>query len=115
MMSPDGIGALLRTVRERAGRSQQEQSKAIEAAQGGRLFDPDNLKRWETERRLPTPVWHETIALAYGLTVSDVRRAVGASRQYRRRQAKEGEDVNRRKFFYATAAAVGAGALPAIA
>ncbi|OEJ21539.1 transcriptional regulator [Streptomyces agglomeratus] len=88
----------------------------MEDAQGGGWFDPDNLKRWESERRLPTPVWHETIARAYGLTVGDVRRAVAASRQHRRSQgSKEDEDVNRRKFIGAAAAAVGASALPGIA
>ncbi|WP_285574073.1 transcriptional regulator [Streptomyces sp. RTGN2] len=115
MMSPDGIGILLRSIREGASRTRQEQAALIEEAQDGRWFDPDNLKRWESERRLPTPVWHDTIARAYGLTAGDVRSAVVASRQYRRSQGKE-EDVNRRQFIGATAAAaVGASALPGIA
>ncbi|WP_406501550.1 helix-turn-helix domain-containing protein [Streptomyces sp. NBC_01590] len=114
MMSPDGIGVLLRTIRERAGRTRQEQALLMEDAQGGRWFDPDNLKRWESEKRLPTPVWHDTIARAYGLTVGEVRRAVAASRQHRRSQGMEDEDVNRRKFIGATTAVVGASTLPGI-
>ncbi|MFE5614166.1 transcriptional regulator [Streptomyces sp. NPDC056524] len=115
MMCPDGIGALLRKVREDAGRTREDQARLIEAAQGGRWFDPENLKRWETEKRLPVQVWHETIADAYGLVVEDVRRAVAVSRQYRRSQRKENEDVNRRRFIGVTAAAAGVSVLPGIA
>ncbi|MER5358618.1 helix-turn-helix domain-containing protein [Streptomyces sp. NPDC002785] len=115
MMSPQGIGTLLREIRERAGRTRQEQALLMEEAQDGRFFDPDNLKRWETEKRLPTPVWHEAIARAYGLTVGDVRRAVIAARQYRRQGKEELSDVDRRRFMETAAAAMGATALPGIA
>ncbi|MFJ7130454.1 helix-turn-helix domain-containing protein [Streptomyces sp. NPDC098101] len=115
MMCPDGIGALLRQIRQNAGRTREDQARQMEAAQGGRWFDPENLKRWETERRLPTQGSYETIADAYGLTVEDVRRAVAASRQYRRSQGKENEDVNRRRFIEVAAAAAGIAALPGIA
>ncbi|URN16396.1 MULTISPECIES: helix-turn-helix domain-containing protein [Streptomyces] len=114
MMTPDGIGALLRGVRERAGRTREEQARRMEEAGGGRFFDPENLKRWETERRLPTPVFHETIARAYGVTVAEVRRAVAASRQARRHGKGGTSDVDRRRFMGA-AAAVGAAGLPGIA
>ncbi|MFJ4870486.1 helix-turn-helix domain-containing protein [Streptomyces sp. NPDC088757] len=114
-MCPDGIGALLRQIRENAGRTREDQARQMEAAQGGRWFDPENLKRWETERRLPTQGSYETIADAYGITVEDVRRAVAASRQYRRSQGKENEDVNRRRFIEVAAAAAGIAALPGIA
>ncbi|WP_331730504.1 helix-turn-helix domain-containing protein [Streptomyces sp. NBC_01174] len=116
MMSPEGIGHLLRTIRVEAGRTRQEQALLVEDAQGSRFFDPDNLKRWETERRLPTPVWHEVIARAYGVTVGEVRRAVVASRHYRRQGSEELSDVDRRRFMgAAAAAAVGTTALPGMA
>lgn len=115
MMCSDGIGALLRRLRQDAGRTREDQARLMEAAQGGRWFDPENLKRWETEKRLPVQVWHETIADAYGLTVEDVRRAVAASRQYRRSQGKENEDVNRRRFIEVAAVAAGITGLPGIA
>ncbi|MGW8768254.1 transcriptional regulator [Streptomyces sp. NPDC055815] len=60
-------------------------------------------------------IWHEPIAAAYGLTVGDVRRAVAASREYRRRQGREKTDVDRRRFIGAAAAAAGISALPGIA
>ncbi|NUK14029.1 helix-turn-helix domain-containing protein [Streptomyces lunaelactis] len=113
-MSQDGIGVLLRTTRETAGRTREEQAQLVEAAQGGRYFDPENLKRWETEKRLPIPDWHETLANAYELPVEEVRRAVAASRQYRRQQGKE-TDVNRRRFINTAAAAAGIVTLPGIA
>ncbi|MGC0334876.1 hypothetical protein RKD23_007953 [Streptomyces sp. SAI-170] len=115
MLCPDGIGALLRSIRETAGRTREEQAQLIEAAQGGKWFDPKNLKRWETEKRLPVPAWHETIAAAYGLSIEDVRRTVTTSRQYRRSQGKERTDVNRRRFIEAAAAAAGISALPGLA
>ncbi|MFF1834172.1 transcriptional regulator [Streptomyces sp. NPDC058231] len=107
MLSRDGIGALLRGIREQAGRTRQEQALLMEDALGGGWFDPENLKRWESERRLPTPVWHDPIARVYGLTKGDVVRAVAASRGHRRSQGKEDEDVNRRKFLGSAAVAVG--------
>ncbi|WP_241847735.1 transcriptional regulator [Streptomyces sp. CB02009] len=113
MMCPDGIGALLRSVRERAGRTREQQARLMESAQGGRWFDPENLKRWETEKRLPVAVWHEPIATAYRLKVGDVRQAVAVSREYRRHQSEENADVNRRRFI--GAAAAGISALPGIA
>ncbi|MFB7452936.1 transcriptional regulator [Streptomyces sp. NPDC056194] len=114
MMCPNGIGALLRSVREEAGRTREQQARLMEAAQGGRWFDPENLKRWETEKRLPVAVWHELIAAAYGLTAGEVRRAVAVSREYRRHQGREKADVNRRRFIGAAAAAAGISALPGI-
>lgn len=82
MGSPDGIGFLLRGLREYAGRSRREQAEHLGQV-SGRVVDPDNLKRWETERRLPVPEWHPVIAVGYGLSVDEVRRAVAASRRYR--------------------------------
>lgn len=58
MMAGDGIGALLRRLREEAGLTREEQAGLIEEAQGGRYFDPQNLKRWERESRLPERYWH---------------------------------------------------------
>ncbi|MFE7586417.1 transcriptional regulator [Streptomyces gardneri] len=87
----------------------------MENAQGGRWFDPENLKRWETERRLPVAIWHEPIATAYGLTVTDVQQAVAVSRQYRRDQNGERADVDRRRFIGVAAVTSGVVALPGIA
>lgn len=115
MVATDGIGALLRFIREDAGRTRDEQAKLVQQAQNGRWFDWENIKRWETEKRLPVPDWHETIARAYGLSVTQVLRAVAASRQHRRSQRREKEDVERRRFFGVAAVAASATALPGIA
>ncbi|WP_093491584.1 helix-turn-helix transcriptional regulator [Streptomyces sp. 2112.3] len=121
MMAPDGIGAMLRGIRESAGLTRDEQALALQEAQSGKWFDPENLKRWETERRLPTPVWHELLAEVYGRSVEEIVRAVAASRRYRRSQRRagvEGEEdaaVKRRQFLGVAAGATGAVALPGIA
>lgn len=114
MVAPDGIGVLLRSIREDACRTRDEQAQIVQQAQNGRWFDWENIKRWELEKRLPVPDWHETIARAYGVSVADVQRAVAASRQHRRNQRREDEDVKRRSFL-GVAAAVGATASPGMA
>ena len=122
-MAPDGIGAVLRAARESAGRTREEQAHVLQEAQDGRWFDPENLKRWETERRLPIPAWHALLARAYGMPVEEIAQAVRVSRQRRRLQrlagadtGEEGTEVDRRRFLGAAAvAATGAVALPGIA
>ncbi|RKN47221.1 transcriptional regulator [Streptomyces hoynatensis] len=83
-------------------------------AQGGRYFDPENLKRWESEKRLPVRHWHQSIAEAYGLSLDQVQRAVAESRRRRREAEKGGETVKRRRFF-GTAAVIGMTSLPDMA
>jgi Helix-turn-helix domain len=83
MISPDGIGHLLRGLREATGYTRAEQAAVLERI-ADRFVDPDNIKRWETEKRLPIPDWHELIADGYGIPVDEVRRAVAASRRHRR-------------------------------
>ncbi|MER7703917.1 transcriptional regulator [Kitasatospora sp. NPDC097605] len=121
MMAADGIGALLRNIRETADRTREEQAQHLCQFQGGEWFDPENLKRWETERRLPVPRWHQLLADGYGQTVEEIVRAVGVSRRWRRQQqaagsgGKDGKDVKRRQFLGVAAAATGSVALPGIA
>lgn len=116
MMTPDGIGVLLRGRRERAGRTREEQADLLSAAQGGRWFDPENLKRWETEKRLPVSASHKVIAQAYGLSAEAVTAAVGASRRFRNMTQEEQEDeVNRRGFIGAVAAVGITASVPSIA
>ncbi|MFF3002120.1 transcriptional regulator [Kitasatospora sp. NPDC057940] len=122
MMAPDGIGVLLRERREATGRSRDEQALFLEQFQDGERFDPENLKRWETEKRLPTPRWHPLLADGYGLAVQEIVRAVAESRHWRRsaRRAdgvdrEEGTTVKRRNFLGVAALATGAVALPGIA
>ncbi|MFJ1581910.1 helix-turn-helix domain-containing protein [Streptomyces sp. NPDC088197] len=114
MMAPDGIGAMLRAARESAGRTREEQALVLQDAQDGRWFDPENLKRWETERRLPVPAWHALLADVYGTPVEEIAKAVRLSRQRRRLQrldgadsseGEEGTEVDRRRFLGAAAVA----------
>jgi hypothetical protein len=114
MASPDGIGHLLRGLREQAGHTRREQAECLERA-SGRFIDPENIKRWETEKRLPIPDWHGAIAVGYGIPVDEVQRAVAASRRYRRlvsssRLADDQEEVSpveRREFLGVSVLAAG--------
>ncbi|MFM9446966.1 helix-turn-helix domain-containing protein [Streptomyces acidiscabies] len=119
MMSPDGIGHLLRGLREKSGRSRREQAQRLEHV-SGRIVDPENIKRWETEKRLPIPDWHNALAEGYGIPVEEVRRAVTASRRYRRLMStsvlledeEEVAPVERREFLGFSALAAGVATEP---
>lgn len=113
MVAPGGIGVLLRTIREDADRTREQQGGLIGRVHG-RQFDEANLKRWETERRFPVPHWHSTIATVYGITVEQVRAAIATSQRYRKAQSDKENDVKRRNFGLAVVAA-GASVLPGIA
>ncbi|MEW1578925.1 helix-turn-helix domain-containing protein [Streptomyces microflavus] len=122
MMASEGIGALLRGIREAAGLTREEQAALLQAAQGGKWFDPENLKRWETEKRLPTPMWHALLAECYGRPAEEIVRAIVVSRRRRRlhrligeEAREEGSAVDRRKFLGVAAAATGMAGLPDIA
>lgn len=111
MLAPDGIGALLRGIREDAGRTRPEQARLIADAHDG-YFDPENVKRWEKESRLPTPMWDPALSAAYGIPQATVRRAVGASRRYRKQAVaatvllheQEEDDMKRRTAVFGPAA-----------
>ncbi|MFD7897672.1 transcriptional regulator [Streptomyces sp. NPDC059743] len=113
---------MLRGLREAADLTREEQAQVLQKAQGGKWFDPENLKRWETERRLPIPRWHQLLANGYGRPVEEIVRAVAASRRQRRLERRaaggegeEGTAVNRRKFLGTAGLATGGIALPGIA
>lgn len=119
-MHPEGIGPLLRHLRERSGRSRVEQARLIEQT-SGKWFDEGNLKRWETERRLPIPAWHELIARVYSVPVTEVQKAVTVSRRTRRLASlsplltdpdTDGADDVDRRTFLSVALAAGAATEP---
>ncbi|MGW3201921.1 transcriptional regulator [Streptomyces sp. NPDC001118] len=110
MLCPDGIGLLLRSIRDATGRTREKQAEYLNTL-GGPYVDPENIKRWETEKRLPVPYWHELLSRGYGLPVESIRRAIAASRQYRRAAGaaallldQEDDDMNRRSAVFGTAA-----------
>ncbi|MGW4689673.1 hypothetical protein ACWEPM_32940 [Streptomyces sp. NPDC004244] len=111
-MSPEGIGELLRTVREQADRTREQQAKRMTAV--GLVCTVENLKRWETEKRLPTPVWRPAIRAVYDLTDEQLDQALENTRRHRRQQRMEDDDVKRRQLF-TLAATAGFAMLPGIA
>ncbi|WIY05475.1 hypothetical protein QRX60_17090 [Amycolatopsis mongoliensis] len=100
-MEQQGVGALLRIQRKGAGRSQADQAVVLSAI-SGRAVTRNEVSRWESERRLPTPFWQEHIAASFEIDVLDIRRAVVATRA-EQRKAKTGEVVQRREFIGAMA------------
>ncbi|GAA2255240.1 hypothetical protein GCM10010430_43790 [Kitasatospora cystarginea] len=83
-ISPDGIGNLLHAARKATGRSRVQQAEHLTGYKRDGHFDPENLKRWETERRLPQPLWYPLLSAGYDIPIGEIRRAVEASRRYRR-------------------------------
>lgn len=82
-MNADGIGELIRKRREQAGRTREQEAVLFQEAQEGHWFDPDRLKRWEVEKRLPPAAAQSLIAQVYGLPLSAVQEAVAVSRRRR--------------------------------
>ncbi|MGW4061992.1 hypothetical protein ACWEGE_27190 [Amycolatopsis sp. NPDC004747] len=101
-MEQQGVGALLRTERKRAGRSQTDQAEVLSAI-AGRAVTRNEVSRWESERRLPTPFWQRHIAASFEVGVQEIQVAVTMTRT-EQRKAKAGETVRRREFIGAMAA-----------
>lgn len=100
-MEQQGVGALLRIQRKGAGRSQADQAEVLSTI-SGRAVTRNEVSRWESERRLPTPFWQKHIAASFEIDVRDIRQAVTATRT-EQRKAKTGEVVQRREFIGAMA------------
>ncbi len=113
MMNPEGIGPLLRALRDRSGLTRLQVAEAITRHMGEEC-SAVNPKNWETERRLPTPHYHEAIAAVYGIPMPEIRKACAATR--RTRSLTEHMDsehtVDRRAFLSAAALAAGAATEP---
>lgn len=93
-----GIGALLRVLRNQAGRSQSEQADLLSEL-AGRPVTRNEVSRWENEARLLTSHWQRYYADSFGLPVATLRHAVAISKAKRRQGGHdEGETVQRRAF-----------------
>ncbi|MEV7183406.1 transcriptional regulator [Kitasatospora sp. NPDC093102] len=115
-VSPDGIGRLLREIREAHPKKTRAEQAELVAAASGEWCDWETIKRWETEKRIPQKPSYQGIADAYGLTVDQVAEAAAASRRYRSERSTKGYSVDRRKFIGAgIGAAAGIVVLPDIA
>ncbi|UMP05573.1 helix-turn-helix transcriptional regulator [Amycolatopsis sp. EV170708-02-1] len=100
-MEQNSIGELLRTLRGGTGRSQTDQA-AVLSELSGQAITRNEISRWESEKRLPTPFWQRYIAGSFGVEEKRVSRAVSAARAKRRKGRVGG--VQRREFIGAMAA-----------
>lgn len=82
----ESIGPMLRRLRERAGRSQDDQADELSRI-SGRAVERGEVSRWEREVRLLTPWWQEHHALSFGVPTAEIRRAVAVARTRRRQEA----------------------------
>ncbi|MEV0681924.1 helix-turn-helix transcriptional regulator [Actinosynnema sp. NPDC050436] len=71
MREPTSIGDLLRRLRAGAGRSQSEQADVL-SERAGRAVTRNEVSRWETEKRMPTPYWQQHCADSFGIPVGIV-------------------------------------------
>ncbi len=105
------VGALLKRLRDEAGRSQTEQAELLSEL-AGRAVTRNEVSRWETETRLLTTYWQEYYAASFDVPVEQIKAAVTATRQQRRRErhAQEAErDSVQRRQFMSTMAGVAVG------
>lgn len=96
-MSEQAIGPLLRALREHAGRSQSEQA-AVLSTIAHRVVTRNEVSRWESERRLPTPWWQQHYAATFGVPVEDLQQAIATTKVARRRESRKDESMRRRAF-----------------
>lgn len=115
MSTAEGIGPLLTHLRKRAGLTRKGVADAITAIMREECT-PENPKRWETEKRLPTPHYYPAIGEVYGIPVPEIRKAVEASKRSRRLSRIMDDSaetsVDRRAFLSVTALAAGAATEP---
>jgi tetratricopeptide (TPR) repeat protein/transcriptional regulator with XRE-family HTH domain len=98
MGEAQGIGALLRSLRSQAGRSQSEQADVLSEL-AGRPVTRNEISRWENEARLLTSHWQRHYAASFSVPTASLRRAVAVSKAKRRQDGhEEGDDVQRRAF-----------------
>lgn len=110
------IGPLLRAYRTEA-RVSQGQLAARLSDRAGRAVTRNEVSRWESESRLPTPFWQKHLAAALDADPTSLRRAVDRAKTNRRLlecgdNQPEGGDVQRRAFLGAMAGL--AASLPAL-
>lgn len=79
------IGSMLRDLRLRTGRSQAQQADVLSQL-SGRPVTRNEISRWESQSRLPAPHWQRHIATSFGISITEVSRAVAISRTRRRQE-----------------------------
>ena len=77
------IGPLLRELRRGTGRSQAQQADIL-AQLSGRPVTRNEVSRWESQARLPTPHWQRHIAASFDIDTTELTLAVATSRIQRR-------------------------------
>jgi transcriptional regulator with XRE-family HTH domain len=82
-VSRSTIGPLLRELRRGTGRSQAQQADVL-AQLSGRPVTRNEVSRWESQARLPTPHWQRHIAESFDIKITELALAVAASRIQRR-------------------------------
>ncbi|MFI5619627.1 helix-turn-helix domain-containing protein [Streptomyces sp. NPDC051567] len=102
------IGPLLRRLRMAGGRTQEGLAADLSARRGYPL-EQGAVSRWETHERLPDPASRALLSAEFGVPEEELRRAVVFARRLRRQeqnqtdQTDQENDVDRRRFFTASA------------
>ncbi|GGZ25593.1 hypothetical protein GCM10010387_18930 [Streptomyces inusitatus] len=115
-MREQSIGALLRELRQNAGRTQQEQADELNRLTG-RYVDRHQVSDWE-RCVIPGPYWRGQLAESFGVPTSLLGRAAATTRRLRRVERlslRDGDTegpVDRRKFLGTAAITAGSVAEP---
>lgn len=96
------IGPLLRACRKDARATQRQLAEWL-SDRAGRPVTRNEVSRWESETRLPTPFWQQHLAAALNVEAATLRGAVDRAKTKRRLLScednqPEGGDVQRRAF-----------------
>ncbi|MFF8537230.1 helix-turn-helix domain-containing protein [Streptomyces sp. NPDC015532] len=115
-MPADPFAELLVRLRKKAGRTQEEQVEAINAASGRDTMTRREISRYENGRNIPTNHTVAHIATACGLRPEQIQREAAAAHARRRkggrRDGEDLDDMNRRTLIGGAALGMAAAAEP---
>jgi transcriptional regulator with XRE-family HTH domain len=77
------MGALLRQLQKKAGRSQPEQAAVLCQLSGRCTVTRINVSRWELEKRIPRMPWLQWIAESFDVPIAQIRAAATISKNRR--------------------------------
>jgi transcriptional regulator with XRE-family HTH domain len=77
------IGALIRRLRLAAGKSQYTLAHRLVEVSGNTAVTREEVKRWESQRRIPHPYWREQLSAALRVPLEVLDRAAVAAQAQR--------------------------------
>lgn len=73
VVAMDTLGRTIKALRKQCGWSQEQLAAELQVLSGRATFNREELSRWETGKRHPTPYWIDLLARALGVPINSLR------------------------------------------